>query len=104
MIILLNPASLILGLIAWIIPVISIIQHKKHNNNNWGILSIMSMIACATSLFFQIFYVNHLVKIEDWTAIMDTIGAVVFAAGTLLVITIVLNVITIFIYGNKSVK
>lgn len=104
MITLLNPASLILGLIAWIIPVISIIQYKKHNNKNWGVLSIMSMIACATSLFFQIFYVNHLVKIEDWTAIMDTIGAVVFAAGTLLVITIVLNVITIFIYGNKSVK
>ncbi|MDZ5253837.1 hypothetical protein [Clostridium sp. LIBA-8841] len=104
MITLLNPASLILGLIAWIIPVISIIQHKKHNNRNWGLLSIMSMIACATSLFFQIFYVNYLVKIEDWTAIMDTIGAVVFAGGTLLVITIVLNVITIFIYGNRPVK
>lgn len=55
MITLLNPASLNLGLIAWIIPVVSIIQHKKHNNRNWSVLSIIGRIVCATSLFFQIF-------------------------------------------------
>jgi len=36
-------------------------------------------------------YTKHLVDINDWSALMDTQGAVVFAASVLLVITIVLN-------------
>lgn len=104
MITLLNPASLLLGLIAWILPIINIVKHKKLNNKNWATLSMTSMGACATSIYFQILYNNHLVNINDWTAIMDTIGSLVFVSSVLLVITIILNVITLLIYRDRTVK
>lgn len=102
MITLLNPASLLLGLIAWILPIINIINHKKLNNKNWATLSVTSMSACAISIYFQILYNNHLVNINDWTAIMDTIGSSVFLSSALLVVTIILNIITLLMYRNKT--
>jgi hypothetical protein len=104
MISLLNPGSLVLGLIAWILPVVNLIQYKKYNYRNWAIRSIISMSACSISLCFQIFYNNHLVKIKDWTALMDTTGALVFVASVLLIVTIILNVITLIIYNNRAAK
>ncbi len=102
MITLLNPASLLLGLIAWILPIVNIINHKKLNNKNWATLSMISMSACAVSIYFQILYNNHLVNINDWTAIMDTIGSSVFLSSALLVVTIILNIITLLMYRNKT--
>lgn len=101
MITLLNPASLLLGLVALILPIINIVNHKKFNNKNCTIFSVTSMGACATSIYFQILYNNHLVNINDWSAIMDTIGSLVFVSSTLLVITIILNIITLFTYRDK---
>ena len=104
MISLLNPASLVLGLIAWILPVINLMQHKKDENRNWVVLSTISLGACAISLFFQILYNNHLVNISDWTALMDTTNSLVFVALVLLVVTIILNIITLFIYRDRISK
>ncbi|WP_223702574.1 hypothetical protein [Sutcliffiella deserti] len=98
----LNIGSLVLGLIAWILPVINLLQYKKHEHRNWGVLSIMSISACSISLYFQMVYNNYLVKIEDWSALMDTSGGVVFAATVLLVVTLLLNVITLFVYRHKT--
>lgn len=100
MITLFNPASLILGIIAWILPIINIIRYKKHNNN-WATLSIISLSACATSIYFQMIFSNHLVNIEDLSGLMDTIGTSVFMSSVLLIVTIILNVTTLFIYRNK---
>lgn len=96
--------SLVLGLIAWIFPVISLMQFKKHGNRNYIIFSTLSIIACAISLCFQIFYNNHLVRIEDWSALMDTTGAVSFASAVLLVGTILLNAIMWRIYRRGIVQ
>jgi cytochrome c oxidase subunit 4 len=52
----------------------------------------------------QIFYTNHLVKIEDWSALMDTSQAVAFVAALLLVVTIILNAITLIVYHGKKLK
>ncbi|MDU5111045.1 MAG: hypothetical protein E6248_11395 [Clostridium sp.] len=104
MIILLNPVSLILGIIAWILPIINIIKYKKNNNENWATLSIVSMSACAISIYFQIIYSNYLVNIEDLSSLMDTIGTSVFMSSVLLIITIILNVATLLIYRNKAEK
>lgn len=93
--------SLVLGLIAWIFPAINIILYKKRDNKNWAILSILSISACAISLYFQIFYNSYLVKIEDWSALMDTTGAVAFISAILLVGTIILNTINLMIYRYK---
>ncbi|WP_326909907.1 hypothetical protein [Sedimentibacter sp. MB31-C6] len=94
--------SLVLGLIAWILPVINIMRFKKSNNNNWVILSFLSISACAITLYFQILYNNYLVEIWDASALMDTTGASTFLSVVLLVVTIILNVITMIIYFHRA--
>lgn len=96
----LNLGSLALGLIAWILPVVNL----RSNNKNWMILSIASISACSISLLLQIIYTNYLVRINDWSALMDTMGAVVFAASVLFIVTILLNTTTILAYRKKAVK
>lgn len=94
---LLNLGSLVLGLIAWILPAVSLL----HNNKNWVAYSVLSLVACTISLAFQIYYHAHLVSIEDWSALMDTTGAVALVATILLVVTIILNTITWLIYRKR---
>ncbi|WP_028391177.1 hypothetical protein [Bacillus cihuensis] len=99
-----NLGSLILGLIAWILPVVNLMRYKKHVHWNWVVPSIISIGACAISLCFQILYNYHLVKIEDWSALMDTTGAVAFVAAVLLIVTIILNAITLIVYRDRTAK
>lgn len=99
---LLNPASFVLGLIAWLLPVVNILRYKKLYNKNWYTFSIASMGACAISLYFQILYYYHLIDIKDWSAMMDTIGALVLAASALIGVTVTLNIIVMFIYHNRA--
>ena len=95
----LNVGSLIFGLLAWLLPVaelwvipaIVFIKGRRTSFAGGGVLSILSFFACAVSLCMQTFYVKHLVAIEDWSALMDTIGAVRLASIVLLVVTILLN-------------
>ncbi|MED1863714.1 hypothetical protein P4V41_09655 [Fictibacillus nanhaiensis] len=96
---LLNVGSLVLGLIAWILPVVNLLRKK---NKNWMMLSTISISACAISLCFQIFYTYHKVLVEDWSALMDTMYATAFASVALLIITIVLNVISLVVYRGKT--
>lgn len=95
----LNLGSLVLGIIAWILPIFSLSQDKE--KRNLEIYSIMSLLACVISLFFQLIYNHHLVQIEDWSALMDTSGGVVVAASVLLVVTIVLNIINFVVRCDK---
>ncbi|MGE8207856.1 hypothetical protein ACQKP0_25670 [Heyndrickxia sp. NPDC080065] len=97
----LNIGSLVLGLIAWILPVVNLMLDKKNVHKNRGSLSFISISACAISLCFQIFYSYRLVKIEDWSALMDTMGAVVLVSAVLLIVTIILNAITLIIYRER---
>lgn len=99
----LNLGSLVLGLIAWILPVVNLMRYKRHDHRNWVILSILSLSFCAISLFFQIYYIYHKVKISDWAALMDTMYAIVFAATILLIVTIILNAITMLVYRDRTV-
>ena len=98
----LNLGSLVLGLIAWILPVVNLVQNNKADHRNWVVFSVVSLSACATSLCMQLFYSDHLVKIEDWSALMDTSHAVALVATLLLAVTIILNVITLVVYYRKS--
>ncbi|WP_431803633.1 hypothetical protein [Halobacillus andaensis] len=96
----LNIGSLLLGLIAWILPVVTLLS--SHCSKKWVAFSMMSFSACAIALFFQILYSYHLVKIEDWSALMDITGAVAFAAAVLLVATILLNAMTLIVCRNRT--
>lgn len=98
----LNVGSLVLGLIAWILPIVNLLREKKQEYTKWVVLSIISISACAISICFQVFYSYHLVKIEDISALMDTIGAVAFASAVLVTVTILLNAITLFVYRDKT--
>lgn len=100
----LNLGSLVLGLIAWLLPVVNLMRYKKPDHKNWAVLSIMSISACAISLCFQIINNYHLVKIEDWTALMDITGSLAVIASVLLIVTIILNAITLIVYRDRIAK
>lgn len=97
----LNIGSLILGLVAWTLPIINIMLCRRDIRKNWAELSMLSISACVISLGLQIFYTCHLVNIEDWSALMDTNWAVASISGILLVVTLVLNIITYVLYREK---
>jgi hypothetical protein len=101
---LLNLGSLVLGLIAWILPVVNLIRRDKADRGSLLVCSVISVTTCAVSLCMQIFYSYHLVKIEDWSALMDTAHAVALAAAILLVVTIILNAITLVAYHGGKLK
>ncbi len=92
--------SLILGLLAWILPIVNLMGYRK----NWVILSTASISACGISLLFQLLYAQHLVEINDWSALMDTINTSVFASKTLLIVTLILNVAILFVYRERTVS
>lgn len=94
--------SIIFGLIAWILPVINLVQFKKNNKMNWAIKSILSISACAISLYLQIFYNNYLVKIGDLSALMDTTDASTFVSAVLLIVTVIINSINLIIFSQSN--
>lgn len=100
----LNLGSLVFGLIAWILPVINLVQRNKADRRNWVVFSIASIGACAISLCLQIFYTDHLVKTEDWSALMDTSSAVATVATILLAVTIILNAAAVVVNCGKKAK
>lgn len=91
----LNLGSIVFGLIAWILPVVSLVRLNKSGHRNRAIFSAASFCACAISLCMQVFYNDYLVKIEDWSALMDTSHAVASVSALLLAVTAVLNAITL---------
>ncbi|WP_029191033.1 hypothetical protein [Ornithinibacillus scapharcae] len=97
---LLNLGSLVLGLIAWILPVICLLQSSIYTDKKMAAFRVVSLSACTLSLFMQLYYNHHLVLIEDWSALMDTSGAVVIVSAILLIVTVILNIITLF-YPRK---
>jgi cytochrome c oxidase subunit 4 len=99
---LLNLGSLVFGLIAWVIPVIHLAKRDKAGNRIWCLLSMASAIACSISLFMQILYGNHLVKMEDWAALMDTSNAVALVSSALIAVTVALNIAMVAAYSKSK--
>ncbi|MBD0384482.1 hypothetical protein [Paenibacillus sedimenti] len=97
----LNLGSLVLGVIAWILPAINISRYDKRSKN-WVTLSIVSISACSFSLFFQICSFYEREKVEDWSALMDTVSVIASVSAILLSGTIILNAITLYIYRNRT--
>jgi cytochrome c oxidase subunit 4 len=99
---LLNLASFILGCIALILPIINLANKEKSKNSNWPTLSILSISACTTSIYLQMVYNNYLVKVKDWTALLDITNSVTYISGVLISVTLILNFITISMYKKKN--
>lgn len=96
----LNLGSLLLGIIAWVVPFLAMKYPLKKCIN----FIIFSFSACIASLCLQLFEINNSVQIEDWSAIMDTIGTLIWVAVILAVITIILNIISLVICTKKETE
>ena len=91
----LNIGSLALGLLSWLIPVLSL-KRKP------GRISVpgASFLCCALALLLQLAEVMHRVTIGDLTAVMDTISAVVLAGAVMLGVCGLANLL-IFLRDRK---
>ena len=85
-----NLGSLILGLAAWGLPFLAI--GKK---DRFSICCLGSFGCCILSLLLQLFEVKNRVNLEDWSALMDTVHAVVLAAVGMVVVMVVCNLIAL---------
>lgn len=98
----LNVLSLGLGILAWTLPCLSffILINKR---SKWVFpFSLISLSACGLSLVCQLISISHLVMISDWTALLDTMNALVWVAVILLVVTSLLNGIVIYVECRKK--
>lgn len=84
-----NLGSIIIGLVAWIVPVIGINLKKSKPH----LLSVISFSFCAIALLLQLVEIRHRVMVGDWSALMDTVPAIVGAAAVLVLVTIFINIL-----------
>lgn len=85
----LNFASLLFGIVAIIIP----LTQKTLKISPVKIVTSFSLSLIAIGC--QIAYQNHLVEIEDFSAIADTMGSLLFASTILIVLTILMNLLSL---------
>lgn len=101
----LNLGSLFFGFIAIILPVFSMINQKRFENLHRGIyLSVFSLVLCMLAVYFQMVYQNHLIVISDISALLDTNGATTFISGALIVVTLSMNVVSLYFNHRRTIK
>jgi len=88
--------SIILGLTAWLFGYWAIRRTIiKRDIKASYICSMISLGMCIISLLCQLLEVANRVRIEDLSAIYDTINAVIFAAEVLIGVNLGLNIIAL---------
>lgn len=100
----LNLGSVVLGLIGWAIPVVQLRCMVKGKRGLGRYAHILSMGACGLAIWFQICYDEHLVRIGDWGALADTIGAARKVSVLLLVTTLLINLMVAFGEGSLDME
>ena len=95
-------ASLLLGLLAWTIPILAINKQEQGLLKSPFKFSILSFSACATALCFQFLEIKHQVNQGDLGTLMDTIGTLVGVTIFLVATTIILNTIALSLCYTKK--
>lgn len=95
-----NVGSLVLGLIAWGIPIAVICSKKKKRKSSAPLIS--SFAACAGAVLLQLLEIEHRIFVEDWSALMDTIHAIVWATVIVWIVTIGLNSIVYLVQKEET--
>ena len=87
--------SIILGLGAWILPLINLMQQKYEKNFNGlnGYIPIISFTLCFISIYSQILLMKSYG--DEWTLVIDALGALSFVTPILIIVTVILNVLCI---------
>jgi len=83
----LNILSFAFGLLSWALGIAAVWKY----HNPW--LSSASLSVTGLSLLLQLMEVLRRVRLQDWSALMDTMEAVVTAAKLLLIVTLALNIL-----------
>ncbi|MGI5824733.1 MAG: hypothetical protein ACOX7J_04090 [Bacillota bacterium] len=86
-----NLGSLLLGVLALILPFAAIARHNKGKLKSNYLFSIISFACCLAALCLQFADFSRLIKIEDWSAIIDTAAALQWIAVILSFATVILN-------------
>jgi len=97
----LNLLSLILGLAACLLPVISVWIAKNFYRRRWNTASI-SFLLCTVAVLFQLMYQANLAKTGAMADLLDTIGTAALAAQILVGATVVLNIICAVLRHKKE--
>ena len=85
-----------MGLMAWALPVAALAGRKKP-----AVFCAGSFGLCCLSLLFQLLELRRRCAVGDFSAVDDTIGAVLFAAEVLLAVAAALNTAA-FLAGKRS--
>lgn len=86
-----NLGSLLLGLAAWALACPGIYRPRTIPSAGW--LPCLSFSCCAVSLLLQLYEIRRRIRIGDYSAVLDTIGGITFCAATLVIVTVILNLI-----------
>lgn len=89
--------SLLLGLVAWILPLAAIAWKKRPARFCAG-----SFLLCSCAMALQLFNVQYRCEIGDFSAVDDTIAAVCLAAKVLLAGAVALNAAALMVAGRKK--
>lgn len=99
----LNLGSLFFGAVGIILPVYAMLYHKLFSNRQYGIyLSVLSLVLCMLAIYFQMVYQNYLIEINDLSALLDTNGAATLISGVLLVVTLAINVTSLYVNHRQK--
>lgn len=98
----LNLGSLVCGLAGWIIPCLGLRKGRIPRPGKQGMASALSLTLCGLALWMQLRYQQHLADIEDWSALMDTAGAVAGVGAFLLLSTVLLNLALVYLVGKAG--
>ncbi|KGX91377.1 hypothetical protein N781_04780 [Pontibacillus halophilus JSM 076056 = DSM 19796] len=96
-----NIGTLLLGLLACTLPIVNLVQGNQSLQRPFLINLLISMGACALALCLQMVNLYQLVKREDFSALMDLAGSITTVASTLVIVTVLLNGLSIMRYQVK---
>lgn len=97
-----NSISIILGLTAWLPPMVILIQRSKINCPKYAALTAIR--SCAFSICAQLFSASYSVKAKDWSALLDTSHEIALISVWLVSVTSVINIAASLIYFSKNKK
>ena len=99
---LLNLGSVILGLLAWVLPWMPVKGKILSAIRRRGLHQWVSFTCCALALWLQLCYQWHLADIGDWSALGDTAGAVMKVSAFLVLTTAADNLLARVLWRQED--